>query len=116
MSQLEIDDNHCMHAFESVIFHIYRAMDASDPEYNQISETNVDDVYIDSIEPPEALRIDHKSGNGFFREGIWAEVCDNLIRDTGTLKPVSNHEVVQSMLDVINIPTTIKCKPGWIIR
>jgi hypothetical protein len=84
-------------------------MDASDPEHNQISGTSIDEEYIDSIEPPEAIRIDQKSGNGFFREAIRAEVCDNLIRDTGTLKPVSNQEV-QSMPDVINIPTTVKCK------
>jgi len=106
MSKLEIDDNHCMEMFEAVISHIYRSMELSDPGHNQDYE---EEEYIDSIEAPEAIRLDHKSGNNLFQEAIRAEVLGNLLRDTNTLIALSNDEV-QSMPEVITIPTTVKCK------
>ena len=109
MSKIDVDDNNHMEVFDSVISHMYRSMDLSDPEHNQDAEIPTDEEYIDSIEAIEALRIDQKAGNGLFQEAIRAEVCDNLIRDTGTLQPISD-DAVRAMPTAINIPTTVKCK------
>ena len=106
MSKLENDDNYCMEMFETVISHIYRSMELSDPEHNHDYQ---EEEYIDSIEAPEAIRLDHKSGNSLFQEAIRAEVLGNLLRDTNTLIAISNDEV-QAMPEVITIPTTVKCK------
>ena len=107
MSKMDIDDNSSTEVFEMIISHIYRSMELSDPEHN-LSSTDGDE-YIDSIEAPEAIRIDQKSGNGLFQEAIRTEVLGNLLRDTHTLKAISDAEI-KAMPKVITIPTTVKCK------
>ena len=110
MSKLDIDDHNYMKVFDAIISHMYRSMDLSDPEHNQDAEIpTTDEEYIDSIKAIEALWIDQKARNGLFQEAIRAEVCYNLIRDTGTLQPISN-DAVRAMPAAINIPTTVKCK------
>ena len=69
----------------------------------------MDDEFIDSIEAHQAIMIDKKSGNTLFRDAIRSEVLDNLIKNTGTLKPISQ-EQLQKLEDYITIPTTVKCK------
>ena len=108
MSKLDNDDNHFMEAFETIISHIYSSMELSDPEHN--SDSPDEEEYIDSTEAPEAIRIDQKSGNDLLQEAIiCAEVLGNLLRDTNTLRAISDDEV-KSMPKVITIPTTVKCK------
>jgi hypothetical protein len=108
MSKLDNDDNHFMEAFETIISHIYSSMELSDPEYN--SDSPDEEEYIDSTEAPEPIRIDQKSGNDLLQEAIiCAEVLGNLLRDTNTLREISDDEV-KSMPKVITIPTTVKCK------
>ena len=107
MSKMNVDDNHSAELFETIISHIYRSMELSDPEHN--FDFVDGEEYIDSIEAPEAIRIDQKSGTNLFQEAIRAEVLENLLKNTNTLKAISEAEV-RSMSTVIYIPTTVKCK------
>ena len=110
LSKLDIDDNHMMHELESTILHTFRAMQTSDPDINNNVNTDAPvDEFIDSIEAHQAIKIDEKSGNTLFRDAIRSEVLDNLIKNTGTLKPISQ-EQLQQLKDYIMIPTTVKCK------
>ncbi len=69
----------------------------------------MDDKFNDSIEAHQAIMIDKKSGNNLFRDAIRSEVLDNLIKNTGSLKPISQ-EQLQKLEDYITIPSTVKCK------
>ena len=65
-------------------------MQTSDPDINNNVNADVqNDEFIDSIEAHQAIKIDERSGNTLFRDAIRSEVLDNLISNTGTLKPIS---------------------------
>jgi hypothetical protein len=110
LSKLDVDDNYMMYELESTILHIFRSMQTSYPNDNDgVNPGAVDDEFIDSIEAHQAIMIDKKSGNTLFIDAIRSEVLDNLIKNTGTLKPISQ-EQLQKLEDYITIPTTVKCK------